>query len=577
VIEITKLTSATGPLTKRISLGANGGLVSDGSACVMGRGRAERVQLQHVGAFADLISNLSPNQAIALGSLQPGLPDQVEVTTARKLGELNGATPPNLIARTSGHISYVPARPALTLLDFDTKGMPDSVRDRVQELGGFWRALVWVMPEIEHCAKVVRRSTSSGITRSDTDQEMKGSDGIHIFVLVQDGADIERFLRTLHDRCWLAGLGWMMVGAGGQLLERSIVDRMVYAAERLVFEGAPILLGPLAQDVQRRTPTVSDGEAADTATAYRSLTIVETARLSKAKAAERYRLSAPAAEAHVTFVKEHAARIAARFGSSPAKAARTVEQLCEGILLPDVELPFDDAEMSAATVRDVLADPDRFVGATLADPLESIAYGRCKAMIMRRPDGSLWINSFAHGRTTYDLKYDGAAVAKVVLAADPVEAADTFVKMLPLADLTADEDQRLRELAAKRAGIATRPMGTKIKHARAKHAQQRAAAEQDRAAATRTDRRLQLYAPAPDAERLPVLDALDEVLCAVDEPEPPMRNLDGLPIQVRTRPPMMLHELSPAGANQNEAPTTRLPPPELPLLTKLMTSRCDVA
>jgi hypothetical protein len=50
----------------------------------------------------------------------------------------------------------------------------------------------------------------------------------------------------------------------------------------------------------------------------------------------------------------------------------------------------------------VLANPDRFVGETLADPLEGIEYGRCKAKIMRRADGSLWIHSFAHGRTVYE-------------------------------------------------------------------------------------------------------------------------------------------------------------------------------
>ena len=48
------------------------------------------------------------------------------------------------------------------------------------------------------------------------------------------------------------GFGWYMVGAGGQLLERSIVDRMVGAPERLVFEGAPVLDPPLAQDQESR-------------------------------------------------------------------------------------------------------------------------------------------------------------------------------------------------------------------------------------------------------------------------------------------------------------------------------------
>ena len=36
-----------------------------------------------------------------------------------------------------------------------------------------------------------------------------------------------------------------MLGKAGQLLERSIVDRVVWAPERLVFEGPPILMPPV--------------------------------------------------------------------------------------------------------------------------------------------------------------------------------------------------------------------------------------------------------------------------------------------------------------------------------------------
>ena len=43
-----------------------------------------------------------------------------------------------------------------------------------------------------------------------------------------------------------------MVGAGGQLLERSIVDRTVFAGERLAFEGSPVLEPPLVQDQASR-------------------------------------------------------------------------------------------------------------------------------------------------------------------------------------------------------------------------------------------------------------------------------------------------------------------------------------
>ncbi len=565
--EIVGLTSASGVLTKRISLGDDGALVSDASACVMGQGAAKRVQLPGISAFADWIGNLKSSEAIALGALHHDLPDEVKITTARKLAELNGATPRDLIARTAGHIGYLPKQPALALLDYDTKGMPDAVAKRVNDLGGFWSAVVSVAPDLEHAAKVVRRSTSSGIVRSDTGEALKGSNGLHAFVLVQDGADIERFLRTLHDRCWLRGLGWMMVGAGGQLLERSIVDRMVYAAERLVFEGPPLLMEPLAQDARLRAPAVSNGEPANTSGACRVLSMVEKATLAECKGAERHRLGKDVARVRAKFIKDHSARIAARFGGSLAQAEQTVKRFCKGVLHPNVELPFDAEDMAGATVRDVLADPDRFVDATLADPLEGVDYGRGKAKIMRRLDGTLWINSFAHGRTAYALKHDAANVEREMLAADPTEAADVLVRLLLLADLQPDDEQRLRELAIKLSGVKARPLGAKIKQARDEQKHQRANAERDRATATRDDRRKQLPVPLPDAERLPVLEALEEVLCASDDPEPPMRDLDGRPVEVRSRPPTKLHELTSSGANQAEPEETRLPAPAMPLLT----------
>src|SRR4051794_10689549 len=98
-LQITHLASASGVLTKRISLGEDGRLISDGSACVMGRGAARRVKVLSIYAFADHIRSLQCNEAIALGALRPDLPDLVQVTTARKLAEINGTAGPEFIAR----------------------------------------------------------------------------------------------------------------------------------------------------------------------------------------------------------------------------------------------------------------------------------------------------------------------------------------------------------------------------------------------------------------------------------------------------------------------------------------------
>ena len=569
MIEITGLTSATGPLTKRISLSPDGKLISDGSACVMSRGSASRVRLGSVTEFSRLIGGLQSDQAIALGTLRPGLPDTVEITTARRLSEMNGTAGPGVISRTAGHIAYASDVPSMVLLDFDTKGMPDKVASRLEALGGFWPALLTVAPDLEFGARVIRRSTSSGIVRRDTGETVPGSDGVHIFVLIQDGSDTERFLKALHDRCWLAGLGWMMVGAGGQFLERSIVDRMVFAAERLVFEGAPILIEPLVQDVALRAPAPTEGDPLDSVVVCRSLTIVERSKVNELKAADRHRISPGVAASRQQFVKEHGARIAARTGVSLSVAEKRADRQCGGVLLPAVELPFDASDMAGCTVGDVLKDPARFVGATLADPLEGVSYGRCKAKIMQRADGSLWINSFAHGRIAYELKHDAAAVEAGILAANPAEAVETFVRLLLQADVAPDEEHRLRDIASKLAKVGLRPISAKIKAARTEQARAEAGEARDRANATRMTGRVLLAAPAPDAERIPVIRSVDEVLCEVDEPEPPMRDMDGNPVEVRARPPMLMHELSSIGANQAETKaTTRLPAPEMPLLSQ---------
>ena len=156
-----------------------------------------------------------------------------------------------------------------------------------------------------------------------------------------------------------------------------------------MFEGGPVLEPPLQQDRERRRPVAVDGDALDTFAACPPLSIVETAKLDELRARARQRLKPEAARARAAFIDWRAPRIVERTGVSMAAAKRIVARQCDGILLPDVELVFDDDEFKGCTVADVLADPARFEDATLADPLEGVEYGRCKAMIMREESASV--------------------------------------------------------------------------------------------------------------------------------------------------------------------------------------------
>jgi hypothetical protein len=540
-IELTKLTKHSGPLTKKISLSPDGTLVKDGSACMMAHGTAERVRVAGVAELGALIDGLTPSQALALGALRPDLPDKVEVTTKKKL--LNGVARPDIIARTGANIVY--NGPAYALLDFDGKGMPAAVKAELKRAGNFWNALLAVLPALGKAARLVRLSTSAGLTRADTGKPLPGSDGAHVYVATKDGGDVERFLRALHERCWLAGLGWMMVGTSGALLERSIVDRMVGGPERLVFEGGTVLVPPLQQDKESRRPIAVDGAALDTAVVCTPLSPVEQARLNELKARERERLAPEMAKAREAFLKAQAEKLVARTGMAENAARQVIARQCEGVLRPDIVLPFDDPELNGRTVGDVLANPELYEGETLADPLEGVDYGTCKALIMRRTDGTPWIHSFAHGRTFYELKHDAAGVRKAMENAAKDDVVRTFARLVVTADLDEVELAELRHLAKKLSGVGLGVIDSVLHSARQQQAKQKAKA----ARARRQDRRPYIQAPFPDEPFLPVMEVLNAVIGKEIAASPPSRDIDDDATRVRKLPVPNTHAFSSSEVN----------------------------
>jgi hypothetical protein len=187
-------------LSKRIALDPDGIPMSDGSPCRMATGTAVTVPAESAAALAGLINTMRPCNALALGSIHNFNGSTVKVVTAKKLIEL----PDNYnIARTREHVIFRPGEPAWMLLDFDAKGMPPAVQTQFDLAGGYWGALLQVVPGVECAERVTRASTSAGISNRDTGERYPGSGGLHAYVLVMDGADIPRALKALHDRCWL--------------------------------------------------------------------------------------------------------------------------------------------------------------------------------------------------------------------------------------------------------------------------------------------------------------------------------------------------------------------------------------
>src|SRR5258708_2301797 len=178
---------------------------------------------------------------------------------------------------------------------------------------------------------------------------------------------------------------------------------MVGMPERLVFEGPPIVFAPLWQDPELRRPIAVPGNVLDTRTALPDLNQLELSRLEKLKAVEASRVAPECAEQRERYIEAETAELTATRKLSEPAARAIVIKRCNHILLPDTVLSWDDDDLEGTTVADILRNPREYEGCTMADPLEGIAYGRCKARGSIQYDGAPLIHSFAHGNTTYPL------------------------------------------------------------------------------------------------------------------------------------------------------------------------------
>jgi hypothetical protein len=556
-------------MSKKIFLDSNGKLKSDGSECRMITGTAVRAFAETSSDFARIVGNCGPDQAIALGALREDLSSSVSVTTKDSLDQDPGA-----IARARGFIDYRPGVPAWALIDFDTKGMPNEVKAKIDAAGGVWNALLAVAPELANAARVSRASTSAGLFRTDTNEQVAGSNGMHHYVLVRDGGDIERFLKDLHDRCWLHGFGWHLIGGAGQLLDRSIVDRMVGFGERLCFEGPPLIVPPLAQDQAKRAPEAVEGEAIRSDRAVRRFTEYERHRVTETKAASARALGKSAGEVRNKHDKKLAEKISAKSKTSLATALRLVQARHRGVLYPDVELEFD--RLGLVTVGAVLADPQAYVGETLADPMEGIDYGRCKAKIMRGDDGALFIHSFAHGRSFYSLRHDLESAKEAFEKIPRGGTIDDAMAILAQAELEEDEVDEFTRLVSKIARVGVRPLRARIKKERTERAVALTLEARKPSMDSETDGRVVRPRPQPNGELSPIVSFLDELLSNDKSEEPAMRNASRRLVRVDEQQPWHLHLLTSDSANAVGEEAEAMKAPEEPVLVELTTTGVEL-
>lgn len=392
---ITVFASDDKTLSKRYALGADGRLVSDGSACAMSSGLAQRFDASTADELAAIINKCEPRNAICVGRfINPAL-QKTRITTAGR--EADGE-----ISRTKENFDFADG-PGWAPLDADGTGDAD-----------VFATLCAVIPELLVTARVSRASTSFGLSNAFTGELFPASGGVHIFPLLKDQRDLPRFVEDLNKRLWLAGHGWIKLAANGKALERSPVDTALKDPTRLIFEGGPDLGPGLAQAA--RPAVAYAGGALDSLLACPPLSEAEVGQYKRLVAEAKARKQTECDQVRTDWDAGHIkARMAKGMPEAEARAA--VSRITDGDELdPLFELHFD--RLGVVTVADVLANSKKYVDQPMADPIEGVAYGHGKAKLYRRPDGGLWVKSFAHGDCEYTLPAPERASAESVFDDD---------------------------------------------------------------------------------------------------------------------------------------------------------------
>ena len=558
--KITVFKSHRGILSKQIALGPDGAPKSDGSACAMSSGTAVRTHIVDAVDLEKLLNNMQSAEALAIGRTVDTEPAKVSIiTAAAAAGMVPGSMRGTTITRSKENFTFH-REPGFGLLDFDLKFMPSAVSDAVKARGGFFSALLHVAPGLGDAAKVTRSSTSSGLIRTDTGEQFPGSGGQHVYIHVSNMIDWPRGLRNLHDRLWLEGMGFFGISKSGALLERSLVDISVASPERLIFEGPPVLAEPLVQDRDARAAVPTAGIAVDTHVVLPDLSAREREELNDIKKRRRDAMLPEAQQVKAKYIANRAQEIVTRDKVPLSTAMEMASAQANHTLLPHVELVFDDSSLGTVPVRDLLLDPDRFAGETLADPNDGPDHGRAKAMVKRRgSSGELYIDSFRHGGIEYTLRHTAETVRESVAnASDNSTKARAFCDAIARSILAEADIGALRdELIVKPKVASARAINSDMKAARAKHRR----ARRNEANDDGPDLRAMLPAPRLDDELVPVLTRVDLALCNVDSPLPPMRDSTGRLVALVETTQHDLHRLTEESGDNEEEIETRMASP----------------
>jgi len=561
------------PLTKRLSLDADGALVKTPAAAMVA-GVAQATAVPDGAAFVTLLDGMLSHQALALGTpvgFAHGKPQKVAVKTADALRKSNSKT---AIARTLNHLEFAANQAGWLLVDMDLGVAPDALAKRLQKEGPI-PLLTDLFPGLAEADRVLRPSTSAKLRNASTCDIIQGSRGLHLYIRVQNAGDIPRATRAMHDRLVAEGHGWVMVSKAGQQLLRSPVDATVGSPERLIFEGMPELVDPVSQDPADRAAQHRPGKSIDSRETFPDLSRVMRQQFDRAVADLKAATADEAAAVAAAYDTDRARHLGKKHGMSVDTARARIAAARGGFLMHPLELELDDGR--TPSIADILTDPDSFHLTTLADPFEGPAYGRCKARIYHHPDiNETRIHSLAHGTSSlFKMRHSFESLQAMCDVAggdkklNTVAFGQRIAKAIALSRLDPIEEETIRAAITQVTGIKPRALSAAIKRAKAAHQAKLLEYERRR----RKSSLPRMMAPAEDAPLLDTVERVDLIVAEDTGTAPLCRNMSDAICTVRLREPAGVYLL---GSDPADPDALQPPPPE-PLMTELTLAETQMA
>ena len=358
-------------------------------------GDIEVRSVANLSDFAALLTSLGTNQCLTYG-----VPPRATTKLVTKRKHVEMGQPDTHTPRTADAFSW-PAGPGVLMLDYDAPKDGQTPLDRDSLVAAVRAAC----PALGDAAMLWLPSSSSYIYDAESDKALHGLRGQRLYMLVQNGGDIERAGAVLLDRLWLNGHGRFDVSSSGSLLQRGLFDGSVWQTNRIDFAAGAACTAPIEQ--RRGDPVLIPGnmEFVDTATAMPDLTDAEHERVKACKVAAKTAtgIAAESATKRATWIEKRVAEIVQRSPDVPVEVAReqATRAVERSVLGGDFVL---NVEGRVVTVLEVLDNPARYHRSKTLDPLEPDYDGGRRVGILFLFGGRPRLHSKAHGGHTYTLE-----------------------------------------------------------------------------------------------------------------------------------------------------------------------------